>query len=376
MQTAALVDRADVEAFRRDGFVHLKGLLGAEEIGRLGRAVDAAVTARTRNDARALADKSPYEQSFIQCQYLWEDFPDVRPLTFHPKVVGAAAALIGAEAMRLWHDQALYKEAGGRETDAHQDHPYWPINELRTLTAWIPLIEVDDETGCMGYAPGSHTGEAEYVDIFTAPGSGEALVAKQKRKPVFVPARPGDVLFHSMFHAHCDRFGSRGAEILNLLLPDAAAPKFGAARVHDPDRVARLAESDATAARSCLYEQLLPIAPENNGWPDMLAAELLADANLRLDLWAERQGLVPETLSRGFGALYGVTPAAFRVEARAHHAFERIVYGRQPLSDIALSLGFSDQSHMTRALTSLTGKPPRHWREASNSFKTRQSSSS
>src|SRR5665213_481214 len=202
MQTAALIDPADVETFRRGGFVHLKGLLDADEIAGLGRAVDAAVTARKRNDTRALADKSPYEQSFIQCQYLWEDFPEVRPLTFHPKVVGAAAALIGARAMRLWHDQALYKEAGGRETDAHQDHPYWPINELRTLTAWIPLVEVDDETGCMGYSPGSHTGEAEYVNIFTEPGSGEALVAKQKHKPVFVPARPGDVLFHHGLTVH------------------------------------------------------------------------------------------------------------------------------------------------------------------------------
>ena len=201
MQTA-VVDAIDVEAFRRDGFVHLKGLLGADEIARLGLAVDAAVTARKQNDTRALADKSPYEQSFIQCQYLWEDFPDVRPLTFHPRVVGAAAALIGAQAMRLWHDQALYKEAGGRQTDAHQDHPYWPINELRTLTAWIPLIEVDDETGCMGYAPGSHTGEAEYVNIFTEPGAGETLVAKQKHKPVFVPARPGDVLFHHGLTVH------------------------------------------------------------------------------------------------------------------------------------------------------------------------------
>jgi ectoine hydroxylase-related dioxygenase (phytanoyl-CoA dioxygenase family) len=202
MQTAALIDPADVETFRRDGFVHLKGLLDADEIAGLRQAVDAAVTARKRNNTRALADKSPYEQSFIQCQYLWEDFPDVRPLTFHPRIVGAAAALIGAETMRLWHDQALYKEAGGRETDAHQDHPYWPINELRTLTAWIPLVEVDDETGCMGYAPGSHTGAAEYVNIFTEPGSGEALVAKQKRKPVFVPAGPGDVLFHHGLTVH------------------------------------------------------------------------------------------------------------------------------------------------------------------------------
>ena len=202
MQTAAVIDPAEVEAFRRDGFVHLRGLLDPGEIGRLREAVDAAVTARKRNDTRALAEKSLYEQSFVQCQYLWEDFPDVRPLTFHPKIVGAAAALIGADAMRLWHDQALYKEAGGRETDAHQDHPYWPINELRTLTAWTPLVEVDDETGCMGYCPGSQTSEAEYVNIFTEPGSGAALVAKQKTTPVFVPAKPGDVLFHHGLTVH------------------------------------------------------------------------------------------------------------------------------------------------------------------------------
>ena len=202
MSTAATLEPADIDAFRRDGFVHLKGLLDPAEVVRLGEAVDAAVVARKRNDTRALDEKTPYEQSFIQCQYLWEDFPDVRPLTFHPKVVAAAAALIGADAMRLWHDQALYKEAGGRETEAHQDHPYWPINELKTLTAWIPLVAVDETIGCMGYAPGSHEGEAEYVNIFSEPGSGEALLAKQKSAPVFCPAKPGDVLFHHGLTVH------------------------------------------------------------------------------------------------------------------------------------------------------------------------------
>jgi ectoine hydroxylase-related dioxygenase (phytanoyl-CoA dioxygenase family) len=193
---------AEIEAFRRDGFVHLEGLLEVSEVAVFREAVDAAVERRKRKDTRALSEKSPYEQSFIQCQYLWEEFPDVRPLTFHPQVVGAAAALIGADAMRVWHDQALYKEAGGRETDAHQDHPYWPIAELRTLTAWVPLVEVDHETGCMGYAPGSHQGEAEYVNIFSEPGSGATLLAKQKNQPVFTPARPGDVLFHHGLTVH------------------------------------------------------------------------------------------------------------------------------------------------------------------------------
>ena len=48
----------------------------------------------------------------------------------------------------------------------------------------------------MGYVPGSHRGEVEFVDIFTKPGSGEALVAKQAAEPVFVPCKPGDVIFH------------------------------------------------------------------------------------------------------------------------------------------------------------------------------------
>ena len=90
---------------------------------------------------------------------------------------------MGAQRVRLWHDQALYKEAGGRETEAHQDQPYWPIAELDTITAWIPLIEVDDETGCMGYVPGSHRGEAQFVDIFSSPGAGKALVARQAGEP-------------------------------------------------------------------------------------------------------------------------------------------------------------------------------------------------
>ena len=182
--------------YRRDGFVHIPDLLPAAEMPELAAAVDAAVAKRKTHDTRTLEDKSPYEQSFIQCQYLWEDFPAVRPLMFHPALGAALGALLGAERVRLWHDQALYKEPGGRETDAHQDHAYWPIAEADTITAWIPLTEIDDESGCMGYVPGSHLGEVEFVDIFGEPGSGAALVARQKAAPVWVPCKPGDVIFH------------------------------------------------------------------------------------------------------------------------------------------------------------------------------------
>ena len=105
-----------IDCFRRDGFVVVPDLLKESELARFGAAVDAGVVRRTRRDTRQLAEKSRYEQSFIQCQNLWEDCPDVRLLTFHSGVTRTAASLLGVDAIRIWHDQALYKEPGGRET--------------------------------------------------------------------------------------------------------------------------------------------------------------------------------------------------------------------------------------------------------------------
>ena len=78
---AALVSDEQVAAFRRDGFVVVPGLLTDDELRAYGQEVDAAMAARKKHDNRALSEKTRYEQSFIQCQNLWEDFSGVRPLT-------------------------------------------------------------------------------------------------------------------------------------------------------------------------------------------------------------------------------------------------------------------------------------------------------
>ena len=205
--TQAVVDDATITAFRRDGYVVVDGLIGGDELDRLAPAVAAAVARRKAADTRSLGDKSRYEQSFLQCQNLWEDSDDVRPLTFHPRVGAAAAALLGADAVRLWHDQALFKEPGGRETDPHQDQPYWPIAEPDTITAWVPLHDVALDGGCMGYVPGSHTlGLRRFVDIFS--GEPEDLLddpALADRSPVFVEVPRGSVAFHHGLTAHLAR---------------------------------------------------------------------------------------------------------------------------------------------------------------------------
>jgi ectoine hydroxylase-related dioxygenase (phytanoyl-CoA dioxygenase family) len=210
------------EEFRRNGFVMVPDLLSAEELDRYGAAVDEAVARRKRFDTRKLGEKTSYEQSFIQCMNLWEDSPAVSPLTFHPIVCEAAARLIGVEAIRLWHDQALYKEAGGRLTDPHQDQPYWPMKETDTITAWIPFDGSSLATGGMGYVPGSHaTGLREFVNIFKPEDALEILKRPEIKDtpPVWIEVPRGGVAFHHGLTVHMAKpnAGSRTRRVHTMI---------------------------------------------------------------------------------------------------------------------------------------------------------------
>jgi ectoine hydroxylase-related dioxygenase (phytanoyl-CoA dioxygenase family) len=199
-----LLDEAVVQSFERDGFVVVPDLLTVEELDRYGAAVTAAVAHRTRHDTTPIDEKSRYQQSFVQCMNLWEDHPDVAPLVFHPALGRAAAELLRVDAVRLWHDQALYKRAGGRVTDPHQDHPYWPIKETASVTAWIPFEGSTLESGAMAYLPGTHAiGLRKFVNIFF--GEPEDILADPEVagiEPVFVEVPRGSVAFHHGLTVH------------------------------------------------------------------------------------------------------------------------------------------------------------------------------
>jgi ectoine hydroxylase-related dioxygenase (phytanoyl-CoA dioxygenase family) len=195
-----------VETFQRDGFLVVENFFPSDELETFGAAIDDAVSGRSSSDRRPLSEKSLYEQSFIQCINLWEDALAVRQHTFNPELGRMAADLLGAKAVRIWHDQALYKEAGGRETDAHQDRPFWPIAPADQVTAWIPFDGSRRGTGAMGYLPGSHrAGLERFVDIshvFQEPYDIVADPAVADIEPVWVEADPGSVVFHHSLTVH------------------------------------------------------------------------------------------------------------------------------------------------------------------------------
>lgn len=202
--SSALVEPELIEQFRRDGFVVVPDLLTPDEVEEYDRAVTAAVARRNAADDVPLEQKSRYQQSFVQCMNLWEDDPEVRRLTFHPRLGQAAAELMGVDTVRLWHDQALYKRAGGRQTDAHQDHPYWPIKETLSCTAWIPLQGSTIEGGALGYLPGTHTiGLRKFINIFFGePEDILALPEVKEIEPVFLEVPRGSVAYHHGLTVH------------------------------------------------------------------------------------------------------------------------------------------------------------------------------
>jgi AraC-like DNA-binding protein len=228
------------------------------------------------------------------------------------------------------------------------------------MSSFASIVEGRDAWSAHSSIP-RHRHERAYAAIILSGGYQESGSRGRYR------VRSGHVLLHRTFDAHVDRFESQGAQILNLLLD--VEPVFGLGFIADPDAIARAAEIDAGAAARALREQLVPIEPRAADWPDLLARDLLEDPQLRLDEWAERHGLTPATLSRGFTKVFQTSPAAFRAEARAHRAFALIATGGSSLAAIAAGGGFADQAHMTRAIRALTGRPPGHWLR-SNWFKT------
>jgi len=189
-----------IKHFREKGFVTIPKVLVDFEVEFYRELLKDAIKERKQLDKRQLSEKSLYEQSFIQCQNLWEDFKDIRELTFDQRIAGIAAKLLGVDRLRIWHDQALIKESGGRETDTHHDASYWPIKETNTITAWIPMVAISEHNGHMGFFSGTHkVKEKRFINIFKGKVGQEELDKLPQLKglrPEYVDLKPGDISFH------------------------------------------------------------------------------------------------------------------------------------------------------------------------------------
>jgi ectoine hydroxylase-related dioxygenase (phytanoyl-CoA dioxygenase family) len=145
---------ADAEAFRRDGCIRLPRVLSAATLAEFEPHFSAAVLAQ-QPKLPPLAERSTYGKAFVQVGHLNWTHPAIDRFVRSARLARLAAELLGCRGVRLYHDQALYKEPGGGHTPWHCDQQYWPLDNPRTVTAWIPLQDTPLEMGPLSFAPGS-----------------------------------------------------------------------------------------------------------------------------------------------------------------------------------------------------------------------------
>jgi ectoine hydroxylase-related dioxygenase (phytanoyl-CoA dioxygenase family) len=191
-----VLDEETISAYRRDGVVRIRNIIGSEEAARFR---DAAIAASPSADD--YANGSPI---FKQHVNVWRDDAVLRELTLDPRLAAAATALAGVP-VRIWHDQLLIKPPhNGAATEFHQDAPYWPHTGSRhSLSAWVALVDVPVERGCMTFIPGSqHHQELRRQDLADRDDMFRAAPDLRWEQRLTIPLRAGDCTFHNAYLAH------------------------------------------------------------------------------------------------------------------------------------------------------------------------------
>lgn len=149
------ISEEQIERFRKYGYVKIPGVLSPEVISAFREPVSRVVHANNKYADVPLEERDTYGKAFIQVTNVWEKNEQARPFVLNRRLGQIATELLGVDGVRLYHDQALYKEPSGGITPWHMDQFYWPLSSDRTVTAWIPLVEVPIEMGPLSFAAGS-----------------------------------------------------------------------------------------------------------------------------------------------------------------------------------------------------------------------------
>ncbi|NQX59793.1 phytanoyl-CoA dioxygenase family protein [Paenibacillus qinlingensis] len=143
-----------IESYTREGHTLIRGLASPSMINEIRPKIQEVVK-RLNRESRPLGERDTYGKAFLQIQNIWEQDEMIRRFVFGRRFAKVAAELMGVNGVRMYHDQALFKEPGGGHTPWHQDQIYWPVDTDKTITLWMPLVDIPQDVGSMTFASGS-----------------------------------------------------------------------------------------------------------------------------------------------------------------------------------------------------------------------------
>src|SRR5579859_4972674 len=110
-----LVTESQIAFFRKNGFVKLRDVLSPESIRYMDETITAEVH-RLNTQHLPMDQRDTYGKAFLQIMNIWIQSGPVREIVLSGRLARIAAALLEVKGVRLYHDQALYKEPGGGQT--------------------------------------------------------------------------------------------------------------------------------------------------------------------------------------------------------------------------------------------------------------------
>jgi ectoine hydroxylase-related dioxygenase (phytanoyl-CoA dioxygenase family) len=194
----------NIMEFQQKGHTLVTNVLSAEEVAAY-RPVIGGAADRYNTEKRKLEDRDTYGKAFLQIMNLWQVNEEAKKFVFAKRMAKIAADLMGVKNVRLYHDQALFKEPGGGPTPWHQDQYYWPIDTFDTVTMWMPLVDIDVDMGMLTFASGSYTeGSVFNFEISDESESAFDDYVKENKFPISraKTMKAGDATWHRGFTMH------------------------------------------------------------------------------------------------------------------------------------------------------------------------------
>jgi ectoine hydroxylase-related dioxygenase (phytanoyl-CoA dioxygenase family) len=214
---------AQIAFYKKHQFIKLKQVISEDVLQYFNDVISEQVALMNKED-RALEERSTYGKAFLQLFNLWRENALVKELIFSKRIAKIATDLMQAEGVRLYHDQALFKEGGGGITPWHADQYYWPLATDKTVTAWIPLQATPLEMGPLEFSAGSHAiVEGRELEIGD---ESESLIQKRLRvtdfEHIIEPFDVGEISFHSgwIFHRAGANLTNKMRKVMTIIYMD------------------------------------------------------------------------------------------------------------------------------------------------------------
>ena len=206
------ISPAQSQSFDQNGFIVIEDFLDAMELEQWRHVTMEAVDERLASAAAGKSsgmtnltnDDNYYSQVFLQCVRLADSHAGMKAIMTDEKLGQVAGTLAGVDGVRIWHDQALFKQAYGNPTSWHLDNPYWSFSSPHSISIWVALDDATLHNGCMWYLPGTHK-LATYENVGIGSNMRDLFKVYPewlKMTAVPVPAKAGSAVFHNGLTAH------------------------------------------------------------------------------------------------------------------------------------------------------------------------------